>query len=145
VLTTDQKGAIVEAEIAAAAIRMGVDVYRPVAEGGRYDLILDVGSALLRTQCKWAPRHDKVVVVRCYSCRRAREGLRRRVYGATEIDAIAAYCPDIDRCFLLSPEQFDSRFQLLLRLAPTRSNQRLGVNWADDFDFEARLTGLLGP
>jgi hypothetical protein len=145
VLTTDQKGAIAEAEIAAAAIRIGIDVYRPVAEGGRYDLILDVGSALLRTQCKWAPRHDDVVVVRCYSCRRAREGLRRRVYGATEVDAIAAYCPDIDRCFLLSPEQFDNRFQLLLRLAPARNNQRFGVNWAEDFDFEARLSPLVGP
>jgi PD-(D/E)XK endonuclease len=51
-LTTDQKGAIAESAITSAALRIGVDVYRPFCEGGRYDLILDTGSRLLRTQCK---------------------------------------------------------------------------------------------
>lgn len=32
-----------------------------------------------------------------------------------------------------------------LRLAPSRNNQQLGVNWADDFELGARLTALLGP
>jgi hypothetical protein len=41
-MTTDQKGAIAEAAIALAAMKLGVDVYRPLGEGGRYDLILDV-------------------------------------------------------------------------------------------------------
>ena len=38
-LSTDQKGAIAESEITAAAIRLGIDVYRPLQEGGRYDLV----------------------------------------------------------------------------------------------------------
>ncbi len=42
-LTTDQKGAIAESAIVHAAIKAGIDVYRPVREGGRYDLIFDVG------------------------------------------------------------------------------------------------------
>jgi hypothetical protein len=54
-MTTDQKGAIAEAAITAAAIRLGVGVYRPLFEGGRYDLIFEVGETLLRVQCKWAP------------------------------------------------------------------------------------------
>ena len=33
----------------------------------------------------------------------------------------------------------------MLRLAPSRNNQRLGINWAEDFAFEARLKALLGP
>lgn len=144
-LTTDQKGAIAEAEIAAAAIKLGVGVYRPLAEGGRYDLILDVGSALLRTQCKWAPRQDDVVVIRCYSARRAREGLRRRGYVSTEVDAIVAYCQEIDRCFFVPAERFDGHFQLMLRLAPSRNNQGVGINWAEDFAFGAKLTALMGP
>jgi PD-(D/E)XK endonuclease len=68
VLTTDQKGAIAESQIVAELIKLGIDVYKPVAEGGRCDLILEVGSTLLRTQCKWAPLHADVVLVRCYSC-----------------------------------------------------------------------------
>jgi hypothetical protein len=54
-MTTDQKwGAIAEAAIALEATKLQVDVYRPLAEGGCCDLILDVGSDLLRVQCKWA-------------------------------------------------------------------------------------------
>src|SRR2546430_11782976 len=55
-LTTDQKGNIAEVAIALAAIKLGIDVYWPVGEGGRYDLILDVCGRLNRVQCKWAPR-----------------------------------------------------------------------------------------
>jgi hypothetical protein len=52
-LTPSQKGAIAEAEIAAAATRMGVVVLRPDSEGRRYDLVFDTGHELLRVQCKW--------------------------------------------------------------------------------------------
>jgi hypothetical protein len=36
-MTTDQKGAVAEAAIALAAMKLGIDVYRPLGEGGRYD------------------------------------------------------------------------------------------------------------
>jgi len=62
-MTTDQKGAIAEACIVAAALKLGVEVYRPVAEGGRYDMIFDIGSRLLRVQCKWAASVNQVLVV----------------------------------------------------------------------------------
>ena len=39
VLTTNQKGAIAEAAITKAAVELGIEVYRPSFEGGRYDLI----------------------------------------------------------------------------------------------------------
>jgi hypothetical protein len=55
-LSTNHKGAIAEAAITYHATRLGIDVYRPVSDGGRYDLILDTGLRLLRTQCKWANR-----------------------------------------------------------------------------------------
>src|SRR5207253_1446221 len=90
--TTDQKGNIAEAAIVAAAVKLGIDVYRPVGEGGRYDMIFEVDERLLRVQCKWAPRHGDVVVLRCYSSRRNRDGLLRRKYVAGEFDAFAAYC-----------------------------------------------------
>jgi hypothetical protein len=145
VLTTDQKGAIAESAIVHAAVKLGIGVYRPLVEGGRYDLIFEIGSTLLRVQCKWAPRHGDVVVVRCFSARRTREGLRRRSYTAAEVDVIAAYCPELDRSYLLPAGRFDGHLQLHLRLAPSRNNQQQKINWAEDFDFGARLTALLGP
>jgi len=145
VLTTDQKGAIAEAAIACAAIKLGVGVYKAVTDGDRYDLIFDIRSTLVRVQCKWAPRHGDVVLVRCYSGRRAREGLRRRSYTAAEVDAIAAYCADLDRCFFVPSQRFGGHVQLGLRLAPSRNNQHIGVNWAEEFDFDGRIGALLGP
>jgi hypothetical protein len=138
-LTTDQKGAIAEMGIAWHATKLGVDVYRPVAEGGRCDLIFDFQARLWRVQCKWASRYDDVIIVRCYSARRAREGLRRRLYTADEIDAFAAYCAEFDRCFFLPFELFRGKASIQLRLAPARNNQRLGINWADEYDFAAKL------
>ncbi len=89
VLTTDQKGNVAEMAVALAATKLGIVVFRPIGEGSRYDLIFDLGSRMLRVQCKWAPRRDNALTVACYSNRRAREGLRRRPYTVEEIDAIA--------------------------------------------------------
>jgi hypothetical protein len=144
-LTTDQKGATAELAIAHAAAELGVGVFKPLTDGERYDLIFNLRPRLVRVQCKWAPLAGHTVIVRCYSNRRAREGLRRRSYTAGEADAIAAYCPGLDRCFLIPSSRFDGHSQLLLRLAPSKNNQRRGINWADDFDLAARLTELLGP
>jgi hypothetical protein len=145
VLSTDQKGAVAELAIAHAAAELGVGVFKPLTDGERYDLIFETGVQLIRVQCKWAPLDGQTVLVRCYSNRRAREGLRRRSYTANEADAIAAYCPALDRCFFIPAARFDGHYQVVLRLQPSRNNQRLGINWAEGFDFGARLTALLGP
>ena len=144
-LTTDQKGAIAESAVIHAAAKLGIGVYKPISDGERYELILDLRPPLLRVQCKWARLSAEVVIVRCYSCRRSASGMVVRPYTADEADAIAAYCPDTDRCYLLSPDVFDGRRAVQLRIVPSRNNQRLGVNWADDFAFEARMAALLGP
>ncbi len=94
---------------------------------------------LFRVQCKWASRYGDVIIVRCYRSRRSRDGLLNRRYTADEIDAFAAYCAEIDQCYFLPIEQFPHRRNVQLRLAATRNNQRLLVNWAKDFEFEAKL------
>ena len=138
-LTTDQKGTIAETAVVAHAVRLGIDVYRPVGEGGRYDMIFDLAGRLTRVQCKWAVRHGEVVAVRCYSARRAPEGLIRRLYTADEIDAFAGYCADLDRAYFLPFERFAGRRQIHLRLSPARNNQKARVHWASDFEFGATL------
>jgi PD-(D/E)XK nuclease superfamily protein len=142
VLTTDQKGAIAEAAIVAAAIRAGIGVSKPFAPE-RYDLIFDVRGRLLRVQCKWAAHYGEVVVIRCRSSRRVANGHFRRDYSADEIDAIAAYCLALDRCYLFEVNG-PSKSSIQLRLVPSRNNQQIGVNWADDFEFDATLAAL-GP
>ena len=132
-----------ETAITAAAVRLGVEVYRPIGEGQRYDLIFDVHSRLLRVQCKWSTRYDDILIVRCYSTRRVAGGkIVSRRYTEAEIDAVAVYCHALDRCYLLPVELWSGRRQIHLRLTPARNNQTLGVNWANDFEFAATLDSL---
>ena len=141
-MTTDQKGGLAELAIAMSAIKLGVDVYRPMIEGGRYDLVFGLGSELVRVQCKWAPLNGDVITVRCLSSRRARVGFVKRRYESGEIDAFAAYCSANDTCYFLPHHLFAHRTAISLRLSPTRNNQASGVNWAKDFEFAATLAAL---
>ena len=125
-------------------MKLGIDVYKPVAEGGRYDMIFDLGAELLRVQCKWVARRNGVLTVFCTSNRCAPEGLRRRTYSADEVDAIAAYCLELDRCFLVPISLVANRPSIALRVEPCRNNQRRGINWADDFDLAATLQRYQG-
>ena len=138
-LTTNQKGAIAETAITHVAVKLGIGVFRPVADE-RYDLIFDLRPQLLRVQCKWAVKLSDVVLVRCRSCRRNRDGLVHRSYSRQEIDAIAAYCAELGTCYLLPAELATDRTGVLLRLRPARNNQRSGINWAKDFEFAATLS-----
>ena len=138
VLSTNQKGAIAETAIAHAAVKLGIEVYRPVAEGGRFDLIFAFADAsLARVQCKWAPLVKGTVAIRAYSARRAREGMRYRSYTVDEIDAIAAYCPDTEGCYYVPVERVAGRRVIHLRTQPTRNHQVDRVNYAVEYELGA--------
>ena|SRR5262245_45693985 len=143
-LTTDEKGSIAELAIASAAANLRIGVFKALTDGERYDLIFDLRPTLVRVQCKWATRHGDVVGVRAYSCRRTAEGLVRRGYSADEIDAIAAYCLELDACYFIPFEAIGNQRVVQLRLRPTRNNQRRRIRWAEDFEFAATLRRQFG-
>jgi hypothetical protein len=138
-LSTSQKGAAAEAEIAAAAIRLDLVVLRPLGDGGRYDLAVDTGARLLRVQCKWASRHGEVIVAYCVTSRHTPGGYRRTTYSSDEIDAIAIYSPDTDRSYLIPAREVDGCTTISLRLGPTRNNQAIKVRWAQDYELERSI------
>jgi hypothetical protein len=144
-MTPDQKGSIAETAIVHAAVKLGIGVLKPVSDGERYDLVFDLRPRLIRIQCKWAVRRGEVVIVRSYSCRRTRAGMLRQCYTADQIDAFAAYCQELDSCWFLSIARFPRRSAIQLRLEPTRNNQQIGINWAEDFEFERLNWSALGP
>ena len=143
-LTTNQKGAAAETAIIHEAIKLGIGVYASIADE-RADLIFDLGSRLLRVQCKTASRRGDVLVVTLYSSRRTAGGLRRTTYSEDEIDAFAAYCPETGVSYFFEWRDMTCRTEMRLRLTPARNNQAKGVKWAQDFEFAAKLTTLLGP
>jgi prevent-host-death family protein len=129
------KGNVAELKIAAEATRLGISVLRPMIEHGRYDLVFELGNELKRVQCRSARRRGDVVVVRFLTNRRGPDGFIRTKYTAEEIEAIAAYCPELDECLYVPIDVIEGTDTMHMRLGPARNGQRAGLNFA----FEYRL------
>jgi hypothetical protein len=137
-LTPSQKGAAAEAAITARAIELGLVVLRPLCEGGRYDLIIDLDPELLRVQCKWARYLNGVLAVELNTSRctpvdtcapriRRRRSRVRRVLGQP------------GRYFLIPIADVTEGRGIRLRLDPARNNQAKRIRWASAYDFDAMI------
>jgi hypothetical protein len=138
----NHKGNVAEAEIAAAAIRLGIPVLKPLVEHGRYDLAFDLGDRLVRVQCKWASVKGDVVVVRLSGYRMTAKGGVKSTYAITEVDAVAAYCGELDRSYLLPVALIAERFSVQLRTKPARNGQLAALHWAADYELPGAIAQL---
>ena len=144
VLSTNRKGGIAETAIAAAATKLGVPVLRPVVEHSRYDLAFEVGDRIFRVQCKWgALCHDGAIVrISLTSSWRTPRGYERRYYSEREIDLVAVYCEELDRCYLLPSTLVAGRRSIDLRVKPPKNGQRACLNLAVDFALPGAIAQL---
>ena len=141
--TSNRKGAIAEAVVAAEAIKLGVRVLQPIIEHEPYDLAFDLGrDRLVRVQCKWAQRKGDVVQIRTARCRTAKRGFVRSTYLKGEIDAVAAYCEELDRCYLLPSELAVGTYAVQLRLVAPRNGQRAAVHSAPEYELPGAIAQL---
>ena len=137
-LTPTEKGGIAEAAIAAAAVRLGIVVSRPIVEGGRYDLIFDNGDRLQRVQCKWGCFRTTHITVRTSTSRHTpRDGYLRTTYSTDEVDLLAVFCVELEAVYVIPIEEIAGQSYLHLRLTPARNNQARGVKWAAKYRFGA--------
>jgi prevent-host-death family protein len=146
---SNHKGNVAELAIATEAAKFGLSVLKPLTEHERYDLVLGVAGTLLRVQCKWASLSRGAICVRVVSSYHSpTRGYVRAGYDGAEVDVVAAYCAELDRCYLLPPDLFEARTTVHLRCERAMNNQRAALNWAADYEFrgaiaqlEERLTG----
>jgi prevent-host-death family protein len=104
----------------------------------------EIGDEIYRVQVKTARllRGGGALIVRTESNRTTSDGYVRRTYKPGEIDLLAAYCHELDRCYLLPAEFVIERRAVQLRLEPARNGQRAGVNLASDYEFEGAVAQL---
>jgi prevent-host-death family protein len=138
----NHKGNVAEAEIAAAAIRLGIPVLKPLVEHGRYDLAFDLGHRLLRVQCKWAPLRASVIAVNLAGYRLVPGGHVRSSYSEDEIDAVAVWCDVLRCCYLLPASRVMGLRALHLRVDPPLNGQRAALNWAADYELPGAIAQL---
>jgi prevent-host-death family protein len=136
------KGNVAELKILAEIASLGIPVLRPATEHERYDLVIELAGRFLRVQCKSAPLYRDVIVVRTESNRRGPNGFVRKPYTAEEIDAIAAYCPDLDNCYFVAMDRVSTSRQITLRVTPTKNGQRACLNWAAEYELSGAIAQL---
>jgi prevent-host-death family protein len=146
---TNRKGNVAEFAVGKEAASLGLSVLVPLTEHERYDMVLGIAGRFIRVQCKWASRKGDVIYVRLKSSYHSpTRGYVVSTYDGSEIDAVAVYCDDLDRCYLLPIDLVAGCGAITLRVGETRNNQRAALNWAADYEFpgavaqlEERLTG----
>lgn len=133
----NHKGNVAELAIATEAANLGLSVLKPLTEHETYDLALDLGERIWRVQCKWATLKDRVVHVHVGRCRTSKRGYVRTTYQAGDLDALAAYCQALHKCYLLPAKMVVGRHSIQLRTAPARNNQQAAINFASDYELGA--------
>jgi prevent-host-death family protein len=146
VLSTNRKGAIAETAIAAAATKLGIPVLRPIVEHARYDLAFEIGDRILRVQFKWGSLDADGAVIKVQlqgSWLSPTAGYVRSSYSEEEIDLLAVYSADLDRCYLLPSALIAGRRAINLRLSPPKNGQRACINLAADFELPGAVAQLV--
>lgn len=116
-LTRKQRGEMAEAAFMAVAAALGLRVADPWGESSRYDLIVDTGKKLLRVQVKSAHRAGEYGGYTFHA-----HGNSSRVYGADEIDVLAAYVVPVGAWYLFPVEEF--RKYKAMKLFPESRRRR---------------------
>lgn len=99
-MDTQTKGDMAELEVAAALRRRGYTVLFPFTESQQYDIVVDTGSEFIKVQVKYATyKGDERIKVSCYGPNSSKSGNNKTFYTDEDIDGIAAYCYELDRCF----------------------------------------------
>ena len=96
---TTSRGDVAELQIAAALIRQGKRLLRPLSSASRYDLLIDnQDGTFTRVQCKSGVLRNGCVVFRVYSV----SGHDTRAKGYVgQVDAFGVYCADTSATYLV--------------------------------------------
>ena len=137
------KGNVAELGIATESARLGLAVLKPLTEQEPYDLVLGIGGKLFRVQCKWGQLKGDVIHVRLRSSYHSpTRGYVTSAYDESEIDALAIYCGELSRAYLVPVARIAGLGMFSLRLTAARNKQRASLNWAADYEFPGAVAQL---
>jgi hypothetical protein len=130
-MSTLLKGRITEAALLEAFVRRDHAVLVPFGEGQSYDLAVDLHPGVLRVQCKTARPCPGGLL---FNCRTTDHGRGPASYVGLA-DVFGVYYEPMDRVYLV-PVGSVSPAKAILRLEPTRNNQKLGIRLAADYEID---------
>jgi PD-(D/E)XK endonuclease len=137
------RGTISELAIAFEAVQLGVEVFKPLSEHSRCDLVFGIAGRLYRVQCKSARLSGDVLQVNLVSSWHTPQGYVRNKYTAAEVDLIAAHCHELGRNYLIPFDRVEEgKTGIYLRLAPPRNGQKAAVHFAAQYELAGAVAQL---
>lgn len=125
-------GDITEWQVAAALLRKGMKLLRPLSSGSRYDLLIEHDDGrFTRVQCKTGRLKDGCILVRLYSI--SGHDTRSKPY-RDQVDAFGVYCPQTNESYLVPRDAITScGYFATLRVTPSRNGQQKRIRSAKEF------------
>jgi prevent-host-death family protein len=137
------RGTIGEMAIALEAVQLGVEVFKPLSEHSRSDLIFGLPDRLYRVQCKSARRVGDVLHITLISSWHTPNGYVRNTYSPEEVDLVAAHCHDLNRNYLVPFDRVEhGKSGIQLRLAPPRNGQKAAIHYAAEYELAGAVAQL---
>lgn len=136
-MNTQIQGAMTEQKCFLKCIEAGFIVSKPLFDNARYDFILDTNKGrLLRIQIKtsrWKDDEHSGFIFNGYSQHSTGAGNKRMKYTNKEIDF---FMTERDGIFYLYPASENGFVEKTLRVLPTKSGQKVNIDFAQDYIFE---------
>jgi prevent-host-death family protein len=137
------RGTIGEMAIALEAVELGVEVFKPLSEHSRSDLVFGIGGRLYRVQCKSARLSGDVLQINLVSSWHTPNGYVRNRYLPHEVDLVAAHCHELGRNYLIPFDRVEEgKSGIHLRLTPPRNGQRAAIHYASEYELPGAVAQL---
>lgn len=129
-MESHRKGELAQLKVETKALEKGYIVSRP-ASVARYDIVVDDGVKLWRTQVKYADgkaaNTDNSVLASLGATDRSGKAV---VYQANEVDAFAIYVPKVEEVLWFTAEQACGKGKLQIKLSGRRQANSI---WFEDY------------
>jgi len=131
-------GNISEANVLAKFVELEIPVLLPFGDDERYDMVINLNNMFYKIQVKTGTYKNGYIIINTCSTYGHR-GKKRKYYTKDDIDFIVGYCSFNKKCYLLTNFKSSS---IVLRLSPTKNNQKKGVNFAIDYELEKKIKDI---
>lgn len=137
---TQVKGNLVELQCIMKFMSMGFECSTPYGNQAKYDILVDIGSEILRIQCKksrWADDKNSIIFNSSSQTTNTQKTIRHK-YTSGQIDYFAT-CWE-DKVYLIPVDECSSSKSL--RITPKTEKTPASVNMAEDYLVEKILGHL---
>ena len=121
--------------------QQGFMVSKPLSNNARYDLIVDKDNKLYRVQVKTTQSiKDGKMIFSTKTMNYTQGAIKSTRYEKEEVDLFFLYCVENGWKGLFNVQEVEQiPTELKIRIAPTKNGQRIGIRFAEDYEFYKQL------